>query len=145
MTDPNENPLSYQVGGSHYKGLGYQPIEFFADIHLDFFKANIIKYLSRWRKKNGVEDLEKARHYAQLAHNKRCEELAKCKKFMDQFSKEDKILMWYAFFENYDVLIQSLNIKIACGGYEEYMSDTEPVLSVERTVEEESWNKNCSK
>lgn len=66
MTEPNENPLSYQVGGDHYKDLEYQPIEFFEDLHLDAFRANIIKYLARWRKKGGVEDLKKALHYAQI-------------------------------------------------------------------------------
>ena len=30
---------------------------------LDFFEGNIIKYVTRWRHKNGIEDLYKAKHY----------------------------------------------------------------------------------
>jgi hypothetical protein len=34
--------------------------------HLDFYEGNICKYLLRWRKKNGVEDLKKAQHYLEF-------------------------------------------------------------------------------
>lgn len=52
-----------QVGGSHYR-TNYQHWDFMADTFgLDYFKETATKYVSRWRKKNGVEDLEKARHY----------------------------------------------------------------------------------
>ena len=30
---------------------------------LDFFEGNIIKYVTRWRHKNGIEDLYKAKQY----------------------------------------------------------------------------------
>jgi|TARA_B110000967_G_C18440602_1_gene343045 hypothetical protein len=30
---------------------------------LDFFEGNIVKYVTRWRRKNGVEDLYKAKEY----------------------------------------------------------------------------------
>jgi hypothetical protein len=29
-------------------------------------EGNVIKYVSRWRKKNGIADLEKAKHYIDL-------------------------------------------------------------------------------
>ena len=58
------DPLSYQVGGDHYKKYEYQPIQLFADLDLGVIPANIVKYLARWRYKNGLEDLKKARHYA---------------------------------------------------------------------------------
>ncbi len=57
--------LDNQIGGSHYKS-GYQPVELFARLSLNAFQANIIKYLSRFKRKNGREDLEKAMHYTQL-------------------------------------------------------------------------------
>lgn len=88
-----ENPLSYQVGGSHYKDLEYQPIEFFEDLHLDAFRANIIKYLARWRKKGGVEDLKKARHYAQIyqAYERlKCDAISR---FVSQFPEDTKNAM----------------------------------------------------
>jgi len=52
-----------QIGGSHYKVKTIEPWDFIAANNLGFFEGNIIKYLSRWRDKNGIEDLLKARHY----------------------------------------------------------------------------------
>ena len=31
--------------------------------NLDFFEGNVIKYVTRWRHKNGIEDLLKAKQY----------------------------------------------------------------------------------
>lgn len=58
--------LDRQEGGSHYKNLPIQPIEFIHANSIPFCEANAIKYLCRWRSKNGVADLEKARHYIDL-------------------------------------------------------------------------------
>lgn len=33
---------------------------------IGFCEGNVIKYVSRWRKKNGLADLEKAKHYIEL-------------------------------------------------------------------------------
>jgi len=52
-----------QVGGNHYETLGIQPWEVIARGALDFWEGNVIKYVMRYRAKNGLEDLEKARHY----------------------------------------------------------------------------------
>ena len=30
---------------------------------LDFFEGNIVKYITRWKDKNGIEDLYKAKQY----------------------------------------------------------------------------------
>ena len=60
------NPLETQVGGSHYKDLKIQPIEFIHANNIPFCEANAIKYLCRWRNKNGVQDILKARHYIDL-------------------------------------------------------------------------------
>ena len=30
---------------------------------LDFFEGNIVKYVTRWRHKNGLQDLQKAKMY----------------------------------------------------------------------------------
>ena len=61
--------LKTQVGGTHYKNLPYQPVELIAKLDLNFFQGNIIKYLSRYKGKNGKEDLQKAIHYAELANS----------------------------------------------------------------------------
>lgn len=58
--------LAKQVGGKHYKSLNYQVVEVAADANLNFFQASILKYVSRYKDKNGVQDLEKAIHYAEL-------------------------------------------------------------------------------
>lgn len=55
-----------QVSGSHYKDCAIQPAEFIHRNGLGYIEGCVIKYVSRWRKKNGVEDLKKARHYLDL-------------------------------------------------------------------------------
>lgn len=64
--DSNSNPLSEQVGGSHYKTMKIQPVEFILANNLDFCQGNIIKYTCRYKQKGGIEDLHKVIHYARL-------------------------------------------------------------------------------
>jgi len=52
-----------QCGGTHYTNKPIQPWDFIAANKLDYFEGNIIKYVSRWRTKGGIDDLRKARHY----------------------------------------------------------------------------------
>ena len=52
-----------QVAGSHYKKQVIQTWDYIAANNIGYFEGNIIKYISRWRDKNGLEDLRKARHY----------------------------------------------------------------------------------
>lgn len=58
--------LMHQIGGLHYKKLSIQPVEFIHANGIGYFEGNVIKYVSRWRDKGGLEDLEKARHYLDL-------------------------------------------------------------------------------
>ena len=58
--------LDTQVGGGHYKDKGIQPVEYIFANDLNFFEGNIVKYITRWRDKGGVEDLSKVIHYAQM-------------------------------------------------------------------------------
>lgn len=60
------SPLDQQVGGTHYKTMKIQPVEFILANDLDFCQGNIIKYTCRYKQKGGVEDLKKVIHYAQL-------------------------------------------------------------------------------
>lgn len=60
------NPLDLQVGGDHYRKLKIQPITFIHANNLDFLQGCVVKYISRFRFKNGKEDLLKARHYLDL-------------------------------------------------------------------------------
>lgn len=62
MSSANER----QVGGSHYKAHGTAELQHWDVVtifKLDYFQAQITRYLFRWKDKNGLEDLEKARHY----------------------------------------------------------------------------------
>ena len=58
--------LEVQVGGDHYKAMAIQPVEFIHANSIPYFEGNVIKYVCRWRAKNGVDDLEKAKHYLEL-------------------------------------------------------------------------------
>lgn len=58
--------LNRQEGGNHYKDLKIQPIEYIHANSIPFAEGSIIKYVTRWRAKNGVKDLEKARHFIDL-------------------------------------------------------------------------------
>ena len=58
--------LDSQEGGSHYKDCAIQPVEYIHANGIGYMEGNVIKYVSRWRSKNGLEDLKKARHYIDL-------------------------------------------------------------------------------
>lgn len=60
------NPLEQQVGGTHYKDMPIQPVEYIHANAMGYLEGNVVKYISRWRNKNGMADLEKARHYIDL-------------------------------------------------------------------------------
>jgi len=47
----------------HYTNALIQPIEFIHANNLDFLQGNVIKYVTRFKTKNGVEDLLKAKVY----------------------------------------------------------------------------------
>jgi len=55
-----------QIGGNHYKQMIIQPTEFIHKNNLSFIQGCIIKYICRYKFKNGIEDLEKAKHYIDL-------------------------------------------------------------------------------
>ena len=61
-----ESALDKQVGGSHYKDFKIQPIEFITANKLSFIQGNVIKYICRYDKKNGKEDIDKVIHYCEL-------------------------------------------------------------------------------
>ena len=67
LTTPATNepatPNTKQVGGDHYKDNKIQVWDAIHDWGLGYFSGNVIKYVARHQKKNGIEDLKKARHY----------------------------------------------------------------------------------
>ena len=58
--------IDKQIGGDHYKGMAIQPIQYIQANKLSYIEGNIVKYISRWRDKNGIEDLLKIKHYVEF-------------------------------------------------------------------------------
>ena len=58
--------LEIQEGGSHYKGFVIQPAEYSIKNQLGFAEGNVVKYVTRYSLKGGLEDLKKARHYIDM-------------------------------------------------------------------------------
>jgi hypothetical protein len=59
MTEANNR----QVDGTHYKQMGIEHWDVVVLDNLDYFQGQITKYVMRWRGKNGITDLEKAKHF----------------------------------------------------------------------------------
>lgn len=57
------NVNAEQVGGDHYKKISIQPWDYIISNDLGFLEGNIIKYITRYKEKNGKQDLLKAKHY----------------------------------------------------------------------------------
>ena len=58
--------LETQIAGQHYKNQKIQPIEYILENKLPFIEGNIVKYITRWREKGGIEDLKKVKHYVEI-------------------------------------------------------------------------------
>ena len=61
MTSANQ----IQVAGTHYKNKAIQPWDYIVSNNIGYLEGNVIKYVSRWKDKGGIEDLKKAQHYLQ--------------------------------------------------------------------------------
>ena len=62
---PTENPLSKEIGGTHYKSA-YQPIELMERVKMYACCSYIFKYVYRHKDKGKKQDLEKALHCCEL-------------------------------------------------------------------------------
>ena len=58
--------MTSQIGGSHYKSMVIQPVEYIHKNNIGFIEGAVIKYVSRWRSKGGIDDLRKAKHMIDL-------------------------------------------------------------------------------
>jgi len=59
MSKANEN----QVNGTHYKEKAIQPWDYIVGNGMGYLEGNVVKYVSRWKEKGGIDDLNKAKHY----------------------------------------------------------------------------------
>lgn len=65
-SDQSQSAWTRQIGGDHYKKFAIQPTEYILKNKLDFCEGNVVKYITRWRKKGGLEDLLKVKHYVDI-------------------------------------------------------------------------------
>jgi hypothetical protein len=65
LADVSRLANARQVAGEHYQQPEGVPQHWdLVDMYQwDYFQGQVTKYLMRWKLKNGIEDLEKARHY----------------------------------------------------------------------------------
>lgn len=103
MTQAND----YQIDGTHYKDeAAIQHWDYAAAHNFDYFQGQITKYVTRWKKKNGIKDLEKARHFIekyieietakhQIQKNQIAEEILGSKKALASLGiKADSLKDW---------------------------------------------------
>ena len=55
----------HQIGGDHYAANAIQPWDYIIANQLGYLEGNIVKYITRWRRKGGIQDLDKVIHYAE--------------------------------------------------------------------------------
>ena len=104
-----------QIGGSYYKDMAMQPIELITALRCSFIQGCIIKYISRYKAKNGVQDIKKCIHYAQLAiqlgDKRRCNDKT-LSLSINKFIIKNKLtilqrrIITQAVYNNYEQVIQ---------------------------------------
>ena len=58
--------LREQIGGDHYSKLAIQPVEYITKNKLSYLAGNVVKYVTRYKDKNGLQDLQKAKNYVEM-------------------------------------------------------------------------------
>ena len=66
LVGPVASAFDVQVAGNHYKGMKIQPMEYALANNLGYCEATALKYISRWKLKGGLADIDKAIHFLQL-------------------------------------------------------------------------------
>lgn len=61
----------------HYD-YSIQPVDFIVANDIPFCEGNVIKYICRWKLKNGRDDLLKARHYIDILIARLDKDSAEC-------------------------------------------------------------------
>lgn len=88
------------TGPGHYKDKAIQPWDFIVSNNLGYLEGNVIKYISRWRQKGGVEDLRKAKHYIEKL----------IETAVNEPSPQERGSRWESISKNYPSLEQSLGL-----------------------------------
>lgn len=142
-----ETALNTQVGGSHYKDMVIQPVEFIERNNLGFCVGNVIKYVCRYKSKNGIEDLKKAKHYLEILidlENDKNNELESVEIPIEPADEEpptdeqgpsEEVTVWPAFDKLYDVI--KPNDILVAGNLKDYEPSNEPELQAIKAMKEE--------
>lgn len=110
--------IESQIGGEHYKNMKFQPIQLITSLKCSFIQGCIIKYITRYKYKNGTEDIKKCIHYAQLAielnNRKYCDHdaLFQIKKYINdnQLSMLQQKILTGAIYNKYKQVIVCCNL-----------------------------------
>ena len=60
------NVTEDKINPNHYTDMVIPPNVYITENKLDWEVANVVKYVSRFKNKNGIEDLRKAKKYLEL-------------------------------------------------------------------------------
>lgn len=143
----DKTALNTQVGGSHYKDMVIQPVEFIERNNLGFCVGNVIKYVCRYKSKNGIEDLKKAKHYLDILidlENDKNNELESVEIPIEPADEEpptdeqgpsEEVNVDSVFDKLYDV-IKPCNILVA-GNPKDYQLTNKPELQEIQALKEE--------
>ena len=88
------------TGPNHYKDKAVQPWDFIVSNNLGYLEGNVVKYISRWRQKGGVDDLRKAKHYIEKL----------IETALDEPNPQGRDSRWESISKNYPSLEQSLGL-----------------------------------
>lgn len=86
----NSTANSRQVDGDHYASPN-QHWDWVEKLRMNYLAAQITKYVVRWRKKNLLVDLCKAKHFLEKLIEVECERTSKVKEETDHFTKDNKV------------------------------------------------------
>lgn len=132
-----KSALDEQVGGDHYRKLVVQPVEFISAINANFFQGNVIKYVTRYKDKNGEQDLLKAKHYIdfikQFTPKTFTPDTKEAADYLDRFIKENELsgkvkdIIVDVVYEDYDdallkideIIDEYTNFKLATEAFTE--------------------------
>lgn len=115
-----------QVNGDHYDNE-IEPVHIMVALNFNWFEGEILKYVSRHRRKNGVSDLNKAIHICDMSidldpevhtsgWNRHVELIDK---YVNQFPKEDQNslmgIIENLYFESWECIKESIiKYKLEC-------------------------------
>lgn len=85
ISNTESSAFSRQVGGTHYQNLAIQPMEYSLANKLDAAQHTVIKYVTRFREKNGIPDLLKAIHTIEMLIEFEINEQDKSNEMLEQW------------------------------------------------------------